>query len=186
MARELTENMIHETASIGQLSLQLVYFRGGVDSPPECVASQWTLDSVGLARLMAKVECQAGYTQIARVLRHAQRETLEAKVGAVVFIGDACEPQNDDLDKLSVPAIALGRLKTPVFAFQEGNEPGVEKAFRKIAEWSNGAYGRFDAGAGKRLGELLKAAAVYAAGGLMALERRRDEASRLLIAQMKG
>ena len=67
VACELTANMIQETASIGTLSLQLVYFRGGVDSPSECVASQWTSDSVGLARLMAKVECQAGYTQIARV-----------------------------------------------------------------------------------------------------------------------
>ena len=185
MARELTTNMIHETASIGTLSLQLVYFRGGVDSPPECVASQWTSDSVGLARLMAKVECQAGYTQIARVLRHAQRETLEAKVGAVVFIGDACEPQNDDLDKLAVPAIALGRLRTPVFAFQEGKEPGTEKAFRKLAEWTGGAYGRFDAGAARELGELLRAAAAFAVGGVTALEGRKDAGARLLLGQMK-
>ena len=154
MARELTAGMIREAASIGTLNLQLVYFRGGVDSPPECVASQWTSDSARLAAMMARVECRAGYTQIARILRHAQHETLEAKVGAVVFIGDACEPQNNDLDKLAAPAIALGRLRTPVFAFQEGTEPGTEKAFRKIAEWSGGAYGRFDAGSARQLGEL--------------------------------
>ena len=185
MARELTTNMIHETASIGTLSLQLVYFRGGVDSPPECVASQWTSNSARLAQLMARVECQAGYTQIARVLRHAQHETLEARVGAVVFIGDACEPQNDDLDKLAVPGIALGRLRTPVFAFQEGKEPGTEKAFRKLAEWTGGAYGRFDAGAAHELGELLRAAAAFAIGGAQALEGRKDEASTLLLGQMK-
>jgi hypothetical protein len=186
MARELTANMIHQTASIGALSLQLVYFRGGVDSPPECVASQWMSDSVGLARLMAKVECQAGYTQIFRVLRHAQLETLEAKVGAVVFIGDACEPQNDDLDKLAAPAMALGRLRTPVFAFQEGKEPQTEKAFRKIAEWSGGAYGCFDASAATQLGELLRAAAAFAIGGVQALEGRNDAGARLLLGQLKG
>ena len=49
MARELTAGMIREAASIGTLNLQLVYFRGGVDSPPECVASQWTSGSARLA-----------------------------------------------------------------------------------------------------------------------------------------
>ena len=108
MARELTAGMIREAASMGTLNLQLVYFRGGVDSPPECVVSQWTSNSARLAQLMARVECQAGYTQIARVLRHAQHETLESKVGAVVFIGDACEPQNHDLEKLAAQGSELG------------------------------------------------------------------------------
>jgi hypothetical protein len=186
MARELTAGMIREAASIGTLNLQLVYFRGGVDSPPECVASQWTSDSARLAATMARVECRAGYTQIARILRHAQHETLEAKVGAVVFIGDACESENDDLDKLAAPATALGRLKTPVFAFQEGKDPGTEKAFRKLAEWSGGAYGRFDAGAARELGDLLRAAAAFAMGGVQALEGRKDAGARLLLGQLKG
>jgi hypothetical protein len=50
MARELTTSMIRETASIGQLDLQLVYFRGGIDSPAECVASAWTQDATRLRR----------------------------------------------------------------------------------------------------------------------------------------
>jgi hypothetical protein len=185
VARELTAGMIREAASIGTLNLQLVYFRGGVDSPPECVASQWTSDSARLAAMMARVECRAGYTQIARILRHAQHETLQAKVGAVVFIGDACESENDDLDKLTAPAIALGRLRTPVFVFQEGRDPETEKAFRKIAEWSGGAYGRFDTGAGKQLGDLLKAVALLAVGGTTALEGRKDAGSMLLLGQMR-
>jgi hypothetical protein len=128
--------MIREAASVGQLSLQLAYFRGGLESPPEGVASAWTSDAALLATIMARVECRAGQTQIARVLAHAQRETLEAKVGAVVFIGDACEQREDNLDRLGQAATALGKLKTPVFAFQEGREPDAERAFRKIAEWS--------------------------------------------------
>jgi hypothetical protein len=136
--------------------------------------------------LMATVECRAGYTQIARVLRHAERETVESKVGAVVLVGDMCELQGgDDLDKLAAPALALGKLQTPVFAFQEGKDPEAEKAFRKLAEWSGGAYGRFDAGAAAQLGELFRAVAAFAAGGIKALEGRTDEASRLLIEQMR-
>jgi hypothetical protein len=186
LAKDLTAGMIREAASVGPLSLQLVYFRGGADVPPECVASGWTTDPVRLAQWMARVTCEAGYTQIARVLAHAQRETLAAKVGAVVLVGDACEPVNDNLDPLGAAAVALGRLRTPVFAFQEGREPSAEKAFRKIAEWSGGAYGRFDAGASKQLGELLRAAAAFAVGGVTALEGRKDAGARLLLGQLKG
>jgi hypothetical protein len=185
LAKDLTAGMIREAASIGSLSLQLAYFRGGLDSPPECVASAWTSDATRLAELMARVECRAGQTQINRVLAHAQRETLEAKVGAVAFIGDACEQPGDDLDRLGAAAVALARLKTPVFAFQEGREPTVEKAFRKIAEWSGGAYGRFDAGAATQLGDLLRAVATFAVGGVTALEGRKDAGARLLLGQLR-
>jgi hypothetical protein len=178
--------MIREASTIGLLNMQLVYFRGGLDGRAECVASEWMSDSVRLSTLMAKFECRAGYTQITRVLEHAQRETLDAKVGAVVFIGDACESVNDDLDRLATPAIALGKLQTPVFAFQEGREPSIEKSFRKLAEWSGGAYGRFDAGSARELGELLRAAAAFAIGGVQALEGRRDAGTRLLLGQLKG
>jgi hypothetical protein len=83
-------------------------------------------------------------------------------------------------------ARALGGLKTPCFMFQEGNDDEVESAFRDIAKHSGGAYGRFDAGAAKTLGELLKAVAIFATGGLKALEGRKDAGSVLLLGQLKG
>jgi hypothetical protein len=189
MARNLTSSMIREASTTdggGKLSLQLVYFRGGMDSLPQCAVSPWTDDATWLTEVMGKVTCAAGVTQIARVLEHAQRETLEQKVNAMVFIGDACEPANDDLERLSAIATALGKLRTPVFAFQEGKDPNAEKAFRKLAEWSHGAYGRFDVGAACELGELLRAAAAFAIGGAQALEERKDAAARLLLGQLKG
>ena len=79
-----------------------------------------------------------------------------------------------------------GRLGMPAFMFQEGEDRLAERVFRDIALASRGAYARFDAGAAKRLSELLRAAAIYATGGITALEDRKDEASKLLIAQMKG
>jgi len=97
IARGLTGDMIREAASVGSLSLQLVYFRGGSEGPRECFTSNWMSDPIRLAGIMANVECRAGHTQINRVLSHTRHETLKAKVGALVLIGDACEPVDDNL-----------------------------------------------------------------------------------------
>lgn len=122
-------------------------------------------------------------TQIEKILAHAQKETTLLHVGALVFIGDAME---ESVDVLVARARELGRLKVPVFLSQEGRDPDAESAFRDIARNTGGAYGRFDSGAAKQLGELLKAVAVYATGGLKALEGRRDAGSTLLLEQLKG
>ena len=102
-----------------------------------------------------------------------------------MFVGDACEAAEDDLDRVSGLASELGRLKTPVFTFLEGRNPQAEIGFRKIADVSGGAFGRFDARGVKQLGGLLRAAAAVAIGGVQALEGRKDEASALILGQMK-
>ena len=185
MAKGLTGNMIREAMSVGRLELQLVFFRGGGDTRQECVASDWIADSTRLIQTMAKVECRAGYTQIAKTLAYAKRESTKSNVSAVVLIGDACEPVEDCLDLVCGEAAELRQLKTPVFAFLEGHDPLAETGFRKIAEMSGGAFGRFDAGGVKQLGGLLRAVAVFAAGGMTALEGRGDQASLLLLKQIK-
>ena len=114
------------------------------------------------------------------VLTRAASETIRQPVSALVFVGDAME---ESADVLVAKARCLGM---PAFMFQEGQDPLVERVFRAIAHASKGAYARFDAGAGKRLSELLKAAAVYATGGITALEGRKDKTSKLLIEQLKG
>jgi hypothetical protein len=132
---------------------------------------------------MEKIACRTWTTQIERVLTHAKNETAKQPVNALVFVGDAMEESGDILD---VRARQLGRLGTRAFMFQEGRDPEVEAAFRDIARHSGGAYGRFDAGAAKQLCELLRAAAVFAAGGLAPLKKRKDTSSVLLIDQLKG
>ena len=163
--------MFREAASIGGLELQIVYYRG----LGECVHTEWTTDSERLLRTMQKVQCKTGITQIGRILDHTKKEKAP-----LVFVGDAVEESSDVL------VGKAGALDTPAFMFQEGQDPLIEHVFRAIAQASKGAYARFDAGAGKRLSELLKAAAVYATGGIAALEGRKDEASKLLIEQLKG
>ena len=55
---------------------------------------------------------------------------------------------------------------------------------REIARLTGGAYARFDVNAAGELSRLLRAAAVYAAGGVKALAKGGSEA-RLLLAQLK-
>jgi hypothetical protein len=73
-----------------------------------------------------------------------------------------------------------------MFLFQEGRDANVEAAFRDMARLTGGAYARFDTNAAGQLAQLLRAAAVYAAGGIRALEKRGGAPDRLLLAQMRG
>ncbi len=99
----------------------------------------------------------------------------------LVFVGDALE---EKIDNLAATAGELGMLGVKVFIFQEGRDPVVERGFREIARLSGGAYARFDVNAAGELRQLLRAAAVYAAGGLKALEGS-GAGGRLLLAQIK-
>ena len=180
MACHLQGQMFGSVASVGGLSVQLVYYR----DLSECRSSRWVTDTNELTRLMTRIQCRAGKTQIGKVLAHAKRETGLLKVSALVFVGDAFE---EDEDKILPDAHELGRLGVPVFMFQEGHDRDVEHVFREIAQASNkGVYCPFDSGSAKQLGELLKAVAVYAVGGIAALEARKDDASAIkLLRQMR-
>jgi hypothetical protein len=97
-------------------------------------------------------------------------------------VGDAME-ENPDI--LARKADELGQLGVPAFMFQEGRDPGVEQTFRTVARATRGAYCRFNAGAAGELAELLRAVAVYAAGGLPALTVRRDAGAVKLLEQLR-
>ena len=180
MACALQADMFREAASLGSLDIRLVYYRGF----NECRATGWISDSTQLAKLMAKIDCRGGNTQIGKVLSEARREATASGVRAVVFVGDAMEERVDDL---CAKAGELGLLKVPVFMFQEGRDLVAEQAFREIARLTGGAWCRFDPGAAAQLRELLRAAAAYAAGGREALLRLSKTASgaAALIGQMK-
>ena len=163
--------MFNESAAVGGLDVQLVYFRG----LGECRASRFVSDPRTLAGLMEKIDCRGGQTQIAKVLAHARREIETTKVQALVFVGDAME---EPIDELCAKAGELGLHGVPVFMFQEGSDPVAENAYREIARLSRGAYCRFNPGAAHELGELLRAVAAYASGGLKALDRLSADKNR--------
>jgi hypothetical protein len=108
MACQLQGDMFQTVAGIGGLSVQLVYYR----DRSECRTSKWVTDPNHLASLMTGIDCRAGYTQIGKVLSHAKRKTNLLKVAALVFVGDACEEEEDELIPL---AHDLGQLGLPVF-----------------------------------------------------------------------
>src|SRR6516165_2356875 len=178
MACQLQGSMFKTVASIGGLNVQLVYYRG-LD---ECRASRWVTDPERLANLMTKIKCNAGHTQIGKVLTHAKRETGLAKVAAVVLVGDAFE---EDADEVVPIANELGHLNVPVFMFQEGNSRTVERVYREIAKASHGAYCRFDNGSADQLRELLKLVATFAVGGVAALEASKSADAIKLLSQMR-
>ncbi len=181
-AARIQEQMFAETAQLGGLDVQLVYYRG-LD---ECRASRWLCDTASLLAAMRKVDCAAGRTQIGRVLGHAVEQTGKTRLNALVFVGDCME---EDLDRLLERAGQLGLLGVPVFLFHEGRDEVAAAAFARIAKLSNGACCRFDASSPQQLRALLGAVAVYAAGGRKALAdygRRQGGIVLQLTHQMSG
>jgi hypothetical protein len=174
----LQAEMFREVAAKGGLDIQLVYYRG----LGECRASRWISNSEHLAKTMSQIMCNAGLTQIEKVLTHVKKETKLLPVSALVFVGDAME---ENPDTLAHEAGELGRLGVPAFMFQEGHDREVERAFREIARLTRGACCRFDAGAARQLAELLKAVAVYAVGGVAALAARKDSGAIKLLGQLR-
>ena len=177
----LQADMFREAAAVGGLDIQLMYFRGLGESR----ASGWVSQSERLAELMIRIDCRGGQTQIGKVLSHAREENERQKVQALVFVGDAME---EPVDALCVTAGELGLRGVPAFMFQEGRDPVAEGAYREIARLSRGAYCRFDTGAAHELGELLRAVAAYAAGGMKALadlSAKRASGAQKLLQQLR-
>src|SRR5262249_10198803 len=135
VAKELQAKMFREAAPIGQLECQLVFYRG-----EECRKSKWASSGDQLASLMNRIECEGGMRRCGRVLAHAGGEAV-AGVQGLIFIGDAME---ESLEELAVAASSLGKLRCPIYIFQEGNDPAMEKAFRLLALKSGGRYFKFN------------------------------------------
>lgn len=181
-ACHIQSEMFTETAALGGLEIQLVFYRGY----GECKHGTWASDSATLLRQMGRVACIGGRTQIEKVLRHAVSETRRQKVNALVFVGDCME---EDADTLCHLAGELGVLGVPAFLFHEGGDPTAAFTFRQIARLTGGAYCRFDEGSARQLRDLLSAVAVFAAGGLKALAdygARHGGAALQLTHQMPG
>jgi hypothetical protein len=180
-ACQVQGQMFLETAALGGLDVQLVYYRGF----DECRASRWVDNPGDLVRLMTGVFCLAGQTKLGRVLQHAIRETEKKRVAALVFVGDCFE---ETLDEVGQTAGQLGMLGVRAFLFQEGHNPQAERAFRHIAKLTNGVHCRFDSSSPRQLRDLLGAVAAYAAGGQRALadlSRRSSPEVRLLARQVR-
>jgi YD repeat-containing protein len=179
-ASRLQAQMFEEAGKLGTLDVQLVYFRGIPEFGGECKVSRWTGDGREMARLMARVTCQTGHTQIGRALEHTRKEHQAQPINAIVYIGDMCEEPAQTLYDATASLSGV-----PCFLFQEGDDQLAAQIFREMAHLSKGAYSQFRPGAERELAELLRAVAAFATGGLTALADQRTDSARKLLGQMK-
>ena len=105
LAQALQAKMFQTASGLGGLEVQLVYYRGF----NECRASKFVSGGQGLAELMSRIGVRGGETQIRKVLAHARNEAKQAKVAALVFVGDAMEESPDELAGLAGELALLGR-----------------------------------------------------------------------------
>lgn len=163
VASQLQSEMFLSARSLGGLNVQLCYFRGF----GEFFSSDWQSDSDEILRIMSGLKCQAGATQLQRLLQHAIEENRSERIKCLIYIGDAME---ENIDLLAQLAGKLGLLNVPLFLFQERSDPTAKAAFEELCRLSGGAYSQFDSASADQLKELLRAVAIYAAGGLKALQ----------------
>ncbi len=181
-ASQLQTEMFFSTQTLNRLNVQLCYFRGF----GEFFSSNWQSNAEDIVRIMSGIHCEAGITQLERLLRHAIKENDRQKIKGVVYIGDAME---ENIDVLAQLAGQLGLFNVPLFMFQERGDPIARQAFMDMSRLSGGAYSQFDAASAEQLRDLLKAVAIYAAGGLKALEnfsKTSHKNVKLLEQQLKG
>lgn len=174
MACNIQAEMFAESAKIGELAVQLAYFRGF----REFETSPFTTDADALLAEMTAVRCRSGRTQIERLLLHTIEETNRKPVNAVVFVGDAFEESHD---LVADAAGRLGLLGVRAFMFHEGGDMLAARAFKTVARLTGGSYCRFHSGSAKTLRDLLAAVAVYAVGGYRALENHNRQTGKDLL-----
>lgn len=178
MACALQGEMFSTAAAVGNLSVQLVYFRGQRESR----ASRWVDNAESLRAVMDRIDCRGGLTQISRILAHAKKEAEKQPLAALVYVGDSME---ENIDELLGLAGELGLRGVKAFVFHDGRDPAAESAFRQIARLTGGAYLPFDKSSATELKALLVAVAAYAAGGRKALEVLNSDTAKRLLADMR-
>ncbi|MBL4784719.1 MAG: VWA domain-containing protein [Cohaesibacteraceae bacterium] len=174
LACKLQSEMFSETAKLGTLDIQLVYYRGF----RECRSSRWIRDSATLGAMMEGICVAGGQTQIKKILKHAKRVAKKDRASILVFVGDAME---ESLDQLAHIAGQLALLNMKLLMFQEGEDAQAHSAFAELARITDGAHCVFDSNSPGELRELLHAAAIYAVGGKVALENSRSSGATKLL-----
>ena len=177
IASHVQSEMFLAAGKLNGLVVQLVFYRGF----GECRSSRFVSDTNELVRLMGKVHCEAGKTQIGKVLQHALKQTQP--VQALVFVGDAFE---EDIDHVGHLAGKLGLKGIKVFMFQEGQRTDAKMAFAQIAKLTKGAHCQFKEGSADELRALLSAVAAFASGGKAALDRLGGNRAAALLTQQIG
>lgn len=176
-ACQLQAELFRAAETAGGLAVQLAYFRG----QGEARASRWVEEPEALRRMMVRIACHGGLTQIGRILDHVADEAEKQPVAAFAYVGDAME---ENIDLLCDKAGRLALRGVRAFMFLEGSDPAAERAYREIARLTGGVMLPFDRASADELRALLAAVGTYAAGGRRALEASGSRAARRLLAHL--
>jgi hypothetical protein len=182
--------MLPELFVAGPVAIKFAYFgaEGALSARP-FIATRWATDAGDLADLIdrSRARCVCGcFIKIGDILEQALRETRQGPVQAVVIIGDHF---HGNLDGAVATAKRLHAAGTRIFLFQQGRSVSTERAFRVLAEATDGAYFPFNPHIERiteRLPRMLEAVTQFALGGTSALEARGDEPAVLLLEQMNA
>ena len=123
-----------------------------------------------------------GRRRSAAVLRHVRREHEKHPIAALIYVGDACEEEPDELVRLAGEIMPV-----KAFVFHEAPDHNWHAVtlFKEIAAATSGAYLPFDRNAAGELAGLLAAIGTFAAGGVKALETTNTAAARLLLERLR-
>ena len=139
MACTLQADMFREAAALGSLDIRLVYYRG----LNECRATGWISDSAQLAKLMSKIDCQGGNTQIGKVLSEARREAVASAVRAVVFVGDAMQSGVQAIASAYGDYAKKSFEDTKSFVEKLSGVKSLDKALEAQTEFARSSYETF-------------------------------------------
>lgn len=163
-AKRLMDTMLRALPA-GDLEMALAAHSGGkVHS-----LSPFTTDPARLCALASKLQCRAGETQIAGIIRQA---LACDGVRVLVYVGDMCEElagvieaAADKMAEREIRAIMLHDTSLRGVHFSAETHDYARSVFDMLAERTGGVVLPFDISALERLAELLEAVAVLAAGG---------------------
>jgi hypothetical protein len=179
-----------EMFAAGPVQIKFAYFgREGALQTRPYITTSWVTDADDMADIMerGRAGCVCGcYIQIGDILEQALRETRQGAVQAVVIVGDHF---HGGLDDAVATAKQLRVAGTRLVLFQQGPSGPTERAFKILAEVTDGAYFQFNPHierVAERLPGMLEAVTHFVIGGIPALQARDNESALLLLEQMNA
>jgi hypothetical protein len=179
-----------EMFAAGPVQIKFAYFgREGELQTRPYITTSWVTNADDMAGIMdrGRAGCVCGcYIQIGDILKQALQEPRQGSVQAVVIVGDHF---HGGLDDAVATAKQLRAAGTRLVLFQQGQSGPTERAFRILAEVTDGAYFQFNPHierVAERLPEMLEAVTHFAIGGMPALQAQDNEWAVLLLEQMNA
>ena len=169
------------------LAVQLSYYYGSTFA-----ASAWLKDASDLAHVMSQVQCVTGNTQIEKLFDHTLAEHKKNRVGALIFVGDSCEEQEQTL-MYKARGLKANNIRLFVFHdemtlsgrfdFSVSRNVNTGSIFRAVTQAAGGEYAAFDLTSPDVLQDYLKTVAVYSTGNrneLLRLPPKTESGRRFL------